>query len=900
MAHLEIGKQLVVDAQKATILFLGTTDFDEGNWVGLELSKPKGNNNGTIGGVEYFKCKPNHGLFLRSEYLKLNKSKIKSKTKTKANSINVRDSLRNMGNFSDLSLQRTVYLHSKSLDFLVQDQKQLTKEIASLETKLRENGIHNSVIQGIEEEQQLEKIIQQLELVNNEIQQTDQQIEYFESGLEIIQKDTKKMAIKPKIDRVNKVNKKLEKSEQSLSNEKQKMKLLKERNDSLQIDLKFAKSTGERQIQKLNQKIAKREKLITYLELQRKNLIKQLSSPSTIGANSENLKKEIKFLEKELEQTKKELAFTEKKIEQTKPLPPLVAFSKNKPKWIPILMRRNPKILQMRERLNVFTKKLSFSRFYQTSKSEKSELINSNFILSLIIQHYTKEGKKTLVDFLKKKFSITVPESLIKNENKIESDLYSLVRLVLKTNDILFRKSFRRESDKGIHGEQEEMETLRLYSNDISIWDEPPDSKNNIVFDEKERKKLGSNSARNILETVVSANINKLIERLTWWQASDSEFIRVFLTTHRSFMTSEYLLLKLFQRYQVPEKREGIEKMEWDKRKKLIQLRVFSVLRTWLLEYFGQFTETMIRMIENFSVQIMMQSHPSHPKQLQKIIQKKKQNSSQKSKNITQFSEPAPKPRVPKNLFSKNLHLSQIDELEFARQLTLYIHKLFLKIDSTELLVAGISSKISVEHSPNFFKLKNIFNQQISFFVWEILKHEKPRDRVKEITRIIKIGEHLYNFCNLESLFALVAALQHKSIQELDVIMGEVPKNSLKLFTRLKKIANPDSNYASSRKFLKKVASASIPYHGMYVDLMREFNKGSQNDAGGRINLTKRRLLFNVIEEVKSYHASKYNFQKVKQIQLLFDKLEEPIKNQEFLLRSNSLQMRPEKQSHQD
>ncbi|KAJ6230381.1 guanine nucleotide exchange factor [Anaeramoeba flamelloides] len=900
MDPLEIGKQLIVDGQKATVRFIGTTDFAEGNWVGLELTKLKGNNNGTISSVEYFKCKPNSGLFIRSEYLKLNKTKTKTKPKSKTNSLNVRDSLRNMGNFSDLSLQRTIYLHSKSLDFLVEDQKLLTKEIESLETKLIENGIDNSVLKEIEEEQQLEKIIKQLELVNNEIQHNDQQIESFESGLEQIQKDTKKDTLQPKIDQVKKVNKKLEKSEQSLSKEKQKMKLLKERNDSLQIDLKFAKSTGERQIQKLNQKISKREKLITFLELQRKNLIKQISSPSTIVPNSENLKKEIKFLEKELEESKKELAFTEEKIEQTKPLLPPIALSKNKPEWIPILLRRNPKILHMRERLKVFTKKLSFSRFYQTSKSEKSELINSNFVLSLIIQHYAKEGKKSLVDFLKKKFSITIPESLLKNENKIESDLYSLVRLVLKTNDILFRTSFRRESDKDIDEEQEEIETLRLDRKDVSIWDEPPDNTDNIIFDEKEKKKLGLNFSRNILETVISANINKLIERLTWWQASDSEYIRVFLTTHRSFMTSEYLLLKLFQRYQVPETREGLKKKEWDKRKKLIQLRVFSVLRAWILEYFEQFTPTMIRMIENFSVQVMARSHPSHPKQLQKLIQKKKQKTLAKDKHKIQFSEPPPKPRVTKNIFSKNLQLSQIDELEFARQLSLYIHKLFLKIDSTELLAACISRQFSVEHSPNLFKLENLFNQQVGYFVWEILKHEKPRDRVKEITRVIKIGEHLYNLHNLESLFALVAALQHKSIQILDSNMSEVPKNSLKLFNKFKKITNPDSNYASSRRFLQKYTRVSIPYHVMHVSLMREFQKGSQDDIEGRINLMKRRLLFNVIEDVKSYQTRKYNFQKVKQIQVLFDKLEDPKNEQELLIRSDYLQNGSEKKSHQD
>ncbi len=37
----------------------------QGDYVGLQLQKPIGKNNGTHGGKEYFKTKPNMGIFLK-------------------------------------------------------------------------------------------------------------------------------------------------------------------------------------------------------------------------------------------------------------------------------------------------------------------------------------------------------------------------------------------------------------------------------------------------------------------------------------------------------------------------------------------------------------------------------------------------------------------------------------------------------------------------------------------------------------------------------------------------------------------------------------------------------------------------------------------------------------------
>ena len=43
----------------------------EGDYVGLELEKPIGKNNGTHNGKVYFTTKPNHGIFLKPTSLAL-------------------------------------------------------------------------------------------------------------------------------------------------------------------------------------------------------------------------------------------------------------------------------------------------------------------------------------------------------------------------------------------------------------------------------------------------------------------------------------------------------------------------------------------------------------------------------------------------------------------------------------------------------------------------------------------------------------------------------------------------------------------------------------------------------------------------------------------------------------
>ncbi|XP_054424318.1 CAP-Gly domain-containing linker protein 4 isoform X3 [Pteronotus mesoamericanus] len=56
-------RALVVGQRLGTVRFFGTTNFAPGYWYGIELEKPHGKNDGSVGGVQYFSCSPRYGIF---------------------------------------------------------------------------------------------------------------------------------------------------------------------------------------------------------------------------------------------------------------------------------------------------------------------------------------------------------------------------------------------------------------------------------------------------------------------------------------------------------------------------------------------------------------------------------------------------------------------------------------------------------------------------------------------------------------------------------------------------------------------------------------------------------------------------------------------------------------------
>eukprot|EP00050_Salpingoeca_kvevrii_P014432 m.36061 g.36061 ORF g.36061 m.36061 type:complete len:573 (-) comp5758_c0_seq2:88-1806(-) len=71
---IHVGDRVKVlggDRGEGTVRFKGETQFKAGRWYGVQLDKPSGINNGTVGTVRYFSAKQKHGVFVRRRQLEL-------------------------------------------------------------------------------------------------------------------------------------------------------------------------------------------------------------------------------------------------------------------------------------------------------------------------------------------------------------------------------------------------------------------------------------------------------------------------------------------------------------------------------------------------------------------------------------------------------------------------------------------------------------------------------------------------------------------------------------------------------------------------------------------------------------------------------------------------------------
>ena len=67
-SELKVGDRVVADPMGAgKVAYHGETEFADGIWVGIILDEPKGKNNGTVKGKQYFQCAENCGAFVRSD-----------------------------------------------------------------------------------------------------------------------------------------------------------------------------------------------------------------------------------------------------------------------------------------------------------------------------------------------------------------------------------------------------------------------------------------------------------------------------------------------------------------------------------------------------------------------------------------------------------------------------------------------------------------------------------------------------------------------------------------------------------------------------------------------------------------------------------------------------------------
>ncbi|KAJ3440999.1 guanine nucleotide exchange factor [Anaeramoeba flamelloides] len=913
-----VGDTIEFLGEKAQIKYIDKPNFClTETWVGLETTTKKGKGNGTFFGVKYFECEPEKGRFLKLNQLidlgakvltekeiekekqKKKKDQRKKKNQKKeeeemmATESNPENELAIISQMKDESIGRHLYQHNIFLKDLNRERTELLSEIDKLEKQIKKqdrkknkkkknkNKNNNKKTERFlkKENKRSEFGLLQFQL-NQIVRQNEQLLKNNQSLQEEFEKIDQKdeQEIQSVVKQIQKDNKIRESSQKQAQNVEMRVTNLRKEKNSIEIDLKFAKTSGERLIQKLNNKIIRREGLLKKMEQQRRNMLKEFRSAKLLKReNIEEFEKKVEVLTKELEESKSKLRELEKN--QGFDNREMATGSNRKETWIAKLMKRNPHILELRERTRPLTKAISYSRLQRKEKTEKPNFLNQKLVLQMIMQFFETEGKTNIRKYIEKKFGLTYLGELLEKDL-----LYTIIRFSLKDIEQLTKYSL--DSSQNIDDSLENDEYV-LPTEDLSIWNEPEDNENNIRFNQDLLKQMGKMANSHLLETIVCANNNKLIERLTSTVGTDNQFIKAFLMTYQSFMKPEYLLLKLFQRFHVPPCQKNENHSIYKKQKKKIQNNVLNVLTIWLENNIEELTPKLLRRIESFIKSIIISENIKGTKTILDLLK----NTKKKTKKQIKISvDKLPPPRIPKNILLTSFKLSDLDEIEFARQLCLYNFEIFSKIQPSELVSQAWSKEKFKHKAPNVLAFIDKFNHLGSYFNHLILDGKRVRDRVKAFVKIIKIGEICFSFNNFDSAMAMWASLNNAAIDRLKFTKEEVPKNSFKSFKEMAGVLDSKSNYGNLRDRYNSIKGSCIPYLGMYLTDLTFISDGTSDKIDGMVNWSKRKMLFRTIDEIQQFQKIAYNFQKIDQVHLLFDKLTKGNEDENY---KNSLALEP-------
>lgn len=248
---------------------------------------------------------------------------------------------------------------------------------------------------------------------------------------------------------------------------------------------------------------------------------------------------------------------------------------------------------------------------------------------------------------------------------------------------------------------------------------------------------------------VKGGTLSALVECLTRHDTLDSGFNTTFLLTYPSFTNSSELFTELAKRFtmQPPAGIQGDDYDFWvEKKQRLVRMRVLSILKVWLesnwMEAVDNESKQVLKSMHTFAKDVMLPVLPGTSQVLLLIETRLRGQEPENKRMILTMSSQPPLPILPRNM--KRLKFLDVDQLEFARQLTIIEARSYSKLRVVECLSKGWSKSPQPGAKDPAENIRSIIMQsnQLTNWVAEmILTQTEARKRVVVIKHFIGVAE---------------------------------------------------------------------------------------------------------------------------------------------------------------
>ena len=348
-------------------------------------------------------------------------------------------------------------------------------------------------------------------------------------------------------------------------------------------------------------------------------------------------------------------------------------------------------------------------------------------------------------------------------------------------------------------------------------------------------------------QTLIGGAIDALIVHASGSTKKDLVYYEAFLTTYRTFISPKNLIEKLLYR----------ERRFREKGCKKASQNAFFLLLRVVDELTGKVERSILEQLMKEVCRLLVNGHIVLGKILRDKMLPKCENYYRSRSPSATVHPVIPDP-------SQKYTVLDFHAEELAKQLTLIDARNFHNIEIPEILAWGKEQK--EELSPNLCIFTDHFNKVSYWCRTHVLSFEKQRDREMAYLKFLKIMKHLRKFNDFNSFFGILSALDCSAVRRLNW-----PKYLPDGLAEYATLIDSTSSFRAYRDALAQAEPPCIPYLGLILqDVTFVYHGNADELPDGKVNFMKRWQLFNILDNVRRFKLTCYDFEWNDQIAQLF------------------------------